>query len=137
MALDAAKISIRRNRMKKKIVVFAILILAAVLLGFYFVSRPESLGNMARNFHECATGSASICFAGELNRKVKLSFASNIEAGELEAFVYDSKGNVVYELDKAKALETYYIFDKTDSYTLKAEYTDFVGNYKITVYETE
>lgn len=88
--------------MKKKVVVFAILILAAVLLVFYVVSRPESLGNMKRQF-----------------------------------FLYDSDGNVVYELDRAKALETYYIFNKTDRYTLVAEYSDFVGNYKITVYKME
>jgi len=123
--------------MKRKAIVFAILILAAVLLVFYFVSRPENLGNMARHFREPATGNASICFAGEANEEIKLSFESNVEAGELDIFLCDSDGNVVYELDKAKALETYYTFDKTDSYTLVAEYTDFMGNYKIAVYELE
>lgn len=123
--------------MKKKVIVFAILVLVAVLLRFYFASRPERLGNMARHFYEPATGVASISFAGELNGKVKLSFMSNIEAGELDIFLYDSDGNVVYELDRAKALETYYIFNKTDRYTLVAEYSDFVGNYKITVYKME
>lgn len=67
-------------------------------MRFYFASRPERLGNMARHFYEPATGVASISFAGELNGEVKLSFASNIEAGELDVFVYDSKGNVVYKL---------------------------------------
>lgn len=84
--------------MKKKVIVFVILILVAVLLRFYFTSRLERLGNMARHSYEPATGVASISFAGELNEKVELSFASNIEAGELEVFLYDSKGNVVYKL---------------------------------------
>ena len=44
---------------------------------------------------------------------------------------------MIYELDKAKALETYFTFEKTDTYTLKAEYVDLVGNYEIAVYEVE
>ena len=123
--------------MKRKVIVFAILILAAALLGYCFVGRSESLGNMKRQFCEPATGASSISFAGEVNEKIKLSFASNIEVGELDIYLYDSDGNAVYELDRAKALETYYIFDKTDSYTLTAEYEEFVGDYKIAVYEVE
>lgn len=49
--------------------------------------------------------------------------------GGLNVVLYDPTGNLIYELDKAKALETYFTFDKTDTYTLKAEYVDFVGNY--------
>lgn len=48
-----------------------------------------------------------------------------------------STSNISYELDKAKALETYFTFNKTDTYTLKAEYVDFVGNYEIAVYEVD
>ena len=123
--------------MKRKVIVFAILILAAVLLGYCFVGRSESLGNMTRQFREPTTGASSISFVGEVNEKIKLSFASNVEAGELDIVLYDSGGSVVYELDRAKALETYYIFGKTDSYTLTAEYGDFMGSYKITVYKME
>jgi len=123
--------------MKRKVIVFAILILAAVLLGCCFIGRSESLGNMTRQFREPATGASSISFAGEANEKIKLSFTSNIEAGKLDIVLYDSGGSVVYELDKAKALETYYTFDKEDMYTLMAEYEEFVGDYKIAVYEVE
>lgn len=41
----------------------------------------------------------------------------------------------MYELDKAKELETYFTFEKTDTYILKAEYVDFVGEYKVEVYK--
>jgi len=121
--------------MKRKVIIVVILILVIVLSGTYFTMRPKVLGNMSKSFSEPVTGMSSISFGGELNGKIKLSFASNIEAGELDIFLYDSNGNVVYELDRAKALETYYVLGKTDNYTLTAQYADFVGNYKISVYE--
>ncbi|MBR2403745.1 MAG: hypothetical protein IKB01_13475 [Lachnospiraceae bacterium] len=123
--------------MKRKMIIPAMLVLVAVLLSVCFSARQESLGNMTRWFNEPATGSARISFVGEANAEIKLSFKSNVKAGELDIFLYDSNGNMVYELDRAKALETYYVFEKTDNYTLTAEYIDFVGNYKITVYEME
>lgn len=38
---------------------------------------------------------------------------------------------------RSKALETYCTLEKTDTYTLKADYSDFVGSYKVTVYEAD
>ena len=119
--------------MKRKIIIPAMLSLVAALLCVYFGIRPKSLGNMVRSFREPATGAASISFSGEAKEKIKLSFVSDIQVGELDIFLYDSEGNVVYELDRAKALETYYVFEKTDDYILTAEYTGFVGEYKIIV----
>ena len=48
--------------------------------------------------------------------------------------MYSSKGNEVYVLDHAKALETFFTFDNADTYTVQAEYSDFVGNFKVSVY---
>ena len=123
--------------MKRKVIVFAILIFAVVIFGRCSLGQWKSLGNMTRDFVNTVTGTSSISFAGVVNEKIKLSFKSNIEDGELDIFLYDSNGNVVYELDRAKALETYYVLGKTDNYTLTAQYADFVGNYKISVYEME
>lgn len=95
------------------------------------------LGNINQDFTEPTTSTSNISFAGEENNKIKFSFRSNIESGELNIVLYDSNGNIAYELDKAKALETYFTFNKTDTYTLKAEYVDFVGDYEIVVYEVD
>ena len=121
---------------KKGIIIGGIAVILVVLSVFYFI-RPEVLGNMNQNFAEPTTSTSNISFEGEENNKIKFSFRSNVESGELNIILYDSNGNSVYELDKAKALETYFTFDKTDTYTLKAEYVDFVGNYKISVYKAE
>lgn len=123
--------------MKKKIIILLSVVLIIVLLILWAFSRPESMGNITQKFSEPTTSSSDISFCGEANERIKLSFISNIESGELEIFLYDSNGNKVYELDKAKALETYFTFEKADTYTLKAEYVDFVGNYKIVVYKAD
>ena len=121
--------------MKKKNIMLFIIVFALVLLILWIFNQPESLGNITQKFNESTTSSANITFSGETNERVKFSFRSNIESGELDIILYDSTGNVVYELDKAKALETYFTFEKTDTYTLKAEYVDFVGAYNVEVYK--
>lgn len=121
--------------MKKKSIVLLIVVCVIALLILWILNRPESLGNITQNFSEPTTSSSNITFSGEANERIKFSFKSNIESGELDIILYDLNGNVVYELDKAKALETYFTFEKADTYTLRAEYVDFVGNYKVEVFE--
>ena len=121
--------------MKKKIIIFVVFVMADILLSVYIVTRPKSLGNMSDVSQEPETNSSSISFSAEENDRIKFSFKSNIKAGELDIVLYDSKGNAIYELDEARALETYYTFEKSDIYTLVAEYSEFVGEYSIVVYE--
>lgn len=123
--------------MKKKNIVLTIAVVVIALLILWIFNQPESVGNITQKFSEPTTSSSNIIFSGETNERIKFSFKSNIESGELDILLYDSNGNVVYELDRAKALETYFTFEKSDTYTLKAEYVDFVGNYKVEVYEAD
>lgn len=123
--------------MKKKIIILTIFILVIILSSSIFSTRSKALGNMTNTFDKPTTNTSEILFSSQANDKIKFSFKSNVEAGELDIILYDSIGNVVYELDKAKALETYCTLEKTDTYTLKADYSDFVGSYKVTVYEAD
>lgn len=125
------------HTMKKKNIILGIIVLVVVVLSVCFFTRPKALGNMTNSFDEPTTSSSNISFSCEANDKIKFSFKSNVEAGELDIILYDSNGEVVYELDRAKALETFYTLNKADTYILKAEYSDFVGSYKIVVYEAE
>ena len=52
-------------------------------------------------------------------------------------FLYDSRGNVEYTLDRARELRTYYTFDYSDTYTLIAEYRNFTGRFDIKVYKAD
>lgn len=122
--------------MKKKNIL-CILIVFLLVFGVWFLTRPKSLGNMTQTCKEATTNVSNISFAGEEDERIKFSFKSDVEEGKLDIILYDSNGNVVYELDKAKALETFYTLEKSDTYVLAAECDGFVGNYKIVVYEVE
>lgn len=123
--------------MVKKASKRGIIVAVLVVVGVWLFTRADVLGNIKQDFTEPTTSTSNFSFEGEADNKIKLSFRSNIESGALNIVLYDSNGSKVYELDKAKALETYFTFDKTDTYTLEAEYVDFVGNYEIVVYQAD
>lgn len=123
--------------MKKKSLIIGIIAVVLIIIGVGLFSRPTSLGNMNNKFGDPTTSASNITFWGEAGERIKFSFRSNVDAGKLDILLYDSEGNLVYELDKARELETFYTFSKADTYKLVAQYSDFVGDYKITVYEAD
>ena len=120
--------------MKKKQIAICALVTIVVVVGVLLLLRPKVLGNINTSFDEPETSASEFSFAAEQGERVKFSFRSDIKAGELEIVVYDSNGNEIYVLDHAKTLETFYTFENSDTYTLRAEYSDFIGNFKIAVY---
>lgn len=122
--------------MKKKILVIVIVVVL-VLAGLWLVARPKALGNMKYSYDTATTSSSDFSFAGQENEKIKFSFESNVESGDLVITLRDSSGNVIYELDDAKRLETFYTLNTTDTYMVVAEYKEFVGDFKVTVYLTK
>ena len=120
--------------MKKRTVAIFAIIAIVIVVGMWLLLRPKALGNINASFTEQTTSVSEFSFTAEKGDRVKFSFQSNINAGELEIIVYASNGNEVYVLDHAKALETFFTFDSSDTYTLRAEYTEFIGDFKIAVY---
>ena len=119
--------------MKKKIIIIAIVV-AFILVVLWFVTRPKALGNMKHSYDAATTSSSDFSFAGQESERIKFSFESNVESGDLVITLRDSSGNVVYELDDAKWLETFYTLNTTDTYMVVAEYKEFVGEFKVAVY---
>lgn len=120
--------------MKKKNIVLCTIIVIIIIVGGWILLRPQALGNINASFDEPTTNVSNFSFVAEDGDRVKFSFQSDISAGELEIIVCSSNGSVVYVLDHAKLLETFFTFDSADTYTLQAEYTDFIGSFKIAVY---
>ena len=120
--------------MKKKQIALCAIIAIIVVVGALLLLRPKALGNINASFDEPETSASEFSFAAEKGERVKFSFRSDIKAGELEIVVYNSAGNEIYVLDHANALETFYTFENSDTYTLRAEYSEFIGNFKIVVY---
>lgn len=121
--------------MKKKNIIIGVIIIAFVAICIYLLARPKVLGNMSNSYSEQVTTTSDISFSGEVGERIKFSFRSNTVKGDLDIVLYNSLGNEVYTLDKAKALETFFTLDSTDTYTLAAECTNFIGEYKISVYK--
>lgn len=119
--------------MKKKITIIA-LISILVMVSIWLLVQPKALGNMKHSYDEATTSSSNFSFSGQENERIKFSFVSNIESGNLVVTLRDSSGDVVYELDDAKRLETFYTLNTTDTYMVVAEYENFVGDFKVTVY---
>lgn len=120
--------------MKKRVIAICTIVAVAIIIGTWLLMRPQALGNINASFDEPTTHISNFSFVAEKGDRVKFSFRSDISAGELEIIMYSSKGNEVYVLDHAKALETFFTFDNADTYTVQAEYSDFVGNFKVSVY---
>lgn len=122
---------------RKKIVTgvaAAVIVVLIFAMTAYMLHRPQLLGNMSHRFSEQTTTVSDITFSGNAGDRIKFSFRSDVKDGELDMVLYASDGSAVYELDRAKALETYFTLDSSDTYTLAAECQDFIGNYKISVY---
>ena len=127
--------------MKKKMIiidaVIVITVIIAAAIRTYLLTRPKELGNMNHKYTEQMTSASDISFTGEAGDRIKFSFRSDIMSGDLEIALCDSTGSEVYRLDRAKALETYFTLESSDTYTLTAKCNSFVGTYKIRVYKVE
>ena len=122
--------------MKKKYIlpISFILVVAVGIISFYLLTRPTVLGNMSNEYSKQVTTSSDISFVGEAGNRIKFVFESNVISGNLDMTLYDSDGNAVYTLDNAKELATYFILERSTTYTLVAKCDNFVGTYKIFVY---
>lgn len=125
--------------MKKKYIILIsfILVAAAGILGVYLLTRPAVLGNMSNEYSKQVTTTSDISFAGEAGNRIKFVFESDVISGNLDMTLYDSDGTAVYTLDNAKELVTYFILERSNTYTLVAKCDNFVGTYKIFVYLDE
>lgn len=123
------------REMKKGPIAAGLIVVIAFAAGIWLTFRPAVLGNINRACTEPETSISTISFSGEAGDRIKLSFRSSIEDGNLEIVVYNAKGTVVKELDRAKRLETFFTLEDANTYTLEAKYQDFIGNFQITVYK--
>lgn len=120
--------------MKKKSIIICIIAIITAAVAIYLLTRPKALGNITNKYTKQTTSTSDISFRGETGYKIKFRLKTDIKKGALDVILYDSKGNAVYKLDKAKELVTYFTLEKSDTYTLEVNYKDFVGEFDIHVY---
>lgn len=90
--------------MKKKNIIIVITTVVIVMISAYLLTRPKILGNLNHSYTEQST--SEISFSGETGDKIKFEFRSNIKNGDLDMVLYDSDGNMIYQLDKAKKISS-------------------------------
>lgn len=121
--------------MKKKnrsVGIIAIILIAAVV-GYWLWNRPVALGNMNLAFTTPTTARSTFTFHGDEGDRIMFTFKSNVESGNLDIYLYDSQGNLVFTLYHGGELQWPYDLEYTDTYTVAAEYSDFVGYFKLKV----
>lgn len=120
--------------MKKTSFIIVIIIVIVSAISIHLITSPKVLGNMSKSYSEQITTTSDISFSGEAGDRIKFSFKSDIISGNLDMVLYDSVENEVYTLDNAKALETFFTLERSDTYTLAAKCSNFIGDYKIVIY---
>lgn len=117
-----------------KNIITGFLVLIFIVIVIYLLTSPKQLGSISHSYSAQTTSTSDISFFGEAGDRIKFSFVSDIEKGDLNIILYDSKGNEVYKLDKAKELETFFNLNNSDNYILKAECSSFIGKYYVKLY---
>lgn len=113
------------------------IILAVIIVGVIIISvlglRQKVLGNMSDDIRDIQTSSSDFSFVGSAGDRIKISLRTSVTNGTVDFILSDSKGNVVSELDRAKALETFVDLSYDDTYTMTAIYKEFTGEYSVKV----
>lgn len=110
-------------------ILFVVIIVIFVIVGAIICFRQKVMGNMSDDIKEVKTSSSDFTFYGSKGDRIKVSLRTTVRDGIIDFVLTDSKGNVVVELDRAKALETFVDLNYDDAYTLTAIYKDFTGRF--------
>lgn len=120
--------------MKKRNIIIGVIGIAIIVLsGICFITNSNILASMDHSYPNPETGISNVTFNAAAGDDIKFSFESDIENGELDIILYDSQHNAVYQLDHAASLSVPFTVERTDTYTMAAEYKDFVGNFKLKI----
>lgn len=119
--------------MKMKILLAVVISVVVVIFVVIFCTRQKILGNMSDYIQDMKTSSSDFSFTGSEGDRIKVSLRTTVKNGTVDFILSDSKGNVVAELDRARALETFVDLSYDDTYTLTARYKEFTGSFSAKV----
>lgn len=116
-------------KMKMKILLAVVITVVVVMFVVIFGTRQKILGNMSDYIQDMKTSSSDFSFTGSEGDRIKVSLRTTVKNGTVDFILSDSKGNVVTEFDRARALETFVDLSYDDTYTLTAIYKEFTGRF--------
>ncbi|WP_322202690.1 hypothetical protein [Acutalibacter intestini] len=72
---------------------------------------------MSNEYSKPVPTTSDISFMEKSGNRIKFAFESNGISRNLDTTLYDLEGNAVYTLDNAKELVTYFILERSTTYT--------------------
>lgn len=129
--------NLQMKRMKKKSIIIGIGVLLIMVLGIWLFFRPQALGKIHNRYPNPADTTSAVTFWGEEKDRIRFSFRSEIQNGNLDIKLYDSEGNEIYKLDSVGGQEDFFTLSKSDTYTLAAECSGFTGSYEVKLYKVD
>ena len=121
----------KRTKILLALLVTVTLAIDIVMFMRAWNNRDIVLANINRKSEEVQTSRTEVCFAGCEGDRIKLSFRTAVQGGEVDFILRDSKGNTIADLDKATALVTYVDLSYDDTYTMEAICEEFTGDFLI------
>lgn len=70
--------------MGKKSIILSSIVVIVLAISIYLLTRPKVLGNINQSYSKQTTTASEISFLGEAGDRIKFSFSSNIESGDLD-----------------------------------------------------
>ena len=119
--------------MNNKINILLSVLVGIIVIIFLFTEKEKTVGNMNNNIKEIKTSKSSFSFSGNKGDRIKVSLRTTVTHGTIDFILTDSSGNVVKELDRAKALEEFINLNLDDKYTMTAIYKEFTGKFNIKI----
>lgn len=119
--------------MKKSRLVFWVIILTILGVVTYKESDFSKLAVVKDNVTSRQSNILCGSFNVKKSNRLKVNYSSNIKDGILKLSLIDSNKKVIQEFAVNSKSSQELTVDKDDEYTILANYSDFVGDYKLSV----
>ena len=116
---------------KKRVLLSLAALLAVLACAAWLALRPRQIGSMEHRSSHPESSASNITFQAQPGDRLRLSFSSRVEGGELSLILYDAAGNPVEDFGTARELRMFLTLDQPGPYRLEAEYRDFVGRFRV------
>ena len=119
--------------MKKSRLVIWVIILIILGTVIYKESDFSKLAVVKDNITSRQSNILSGSFNVKKSNRLKVNYSSNIKEGMLKLSLIDSNKKVIQEFAVNSKSSQELTVDKDDEYTILAKYSDFIGDYKLSV----
>lgn len=114
---------------------FFIILIAFLSVGLYLYSISDINVHASVNGNITSPESSGALgqFSADKDTTFTVYYSSKVKDGTLELYIEDSNGNIVDKFPVNTKASEEISFPQYDTYSLKAEYTNFIGNFHVKI----